>query len=350
MVDKKYCMSSYLAFRFIEDSSKDFFEGTRHNMMPSFDSNNKRIVASAAEIDEAIKDVFSSLKEQQLGILLSGGMDSAILASYMRGRDAYTFRFENGTYQSEELRRAEYYAQRWGLNLHYVDINWNDTVERHLDGILQAKGAPVHSIEPQILQAALQAKQDGISMMVIGESSDLIFGGMDQLLSRDWTVEEFMQRYIFTQPSDVLVDPEDMSYLFERFRCQGNEIDFLQFMDHVFSVESSNSYFNALQTAGMEYIDPYANLKMDKPLDLFRIRSGEPKYLIRELFSMKYPDIPIPDKIPMPRPVDFYFKDWTGPVRHEFKRNLDMRNFTGNQKWQLYCLEHFLDLYEPEKR
>ena len=50
---------------------------------------------------------------------------------------------------------------------------------------MKAKVAPVHSIEPQILQAALQAKADGIEMMFIGESSELIFGGMDGLLSKD---------------------------------------------------------------------------------------------------------------------------------------------------------------------
>ena len=48
---------------------------------------------------------------------------------------------------------------------------------------MTAKCAPVHSIEPQILQAALQAKNDGIEIMFVGESSDLVFGGMDQLLS-----------------------------------------------------------------------------------------------------------------------------------------------------------------------
>lgn len=27
MVDKKYCMSSYMALRYIEDDNKDFYEG-----------------------------------------------------------------------------------------------------------------------------------------------------------------------------------------------------------------------------------------------------------------------------------------------------------------------------------
>lgn len=47
------------------------------------------------------------------------------------------------------------------------------------DDVMKAKEAPVHSIELQILQAALQAKADGIELMIIGESSDLVFGGMD---------------------------------------------------------------------------------------------------------------------------------------------------------------------------
>ena len=138
--------------------------------------------------------------------MLSGGMDSAIVASYMRGCDAYTFRFLGGRFKSGELERAEYYAKYYGLKLHYVDISW-ETVEKYLDAVMQAKCAPVHSIEPQILQAALQAKDDGIDLMFVGESSDLIFGGMDQLLSKDWGFEEFMQRYIFTDPFKVLSEP-----------------------------------------------------------------------------------------------------------------------------------------------
>ena len=70
--------------------------------------------------------------------------------------------------------------------------------------------------------------------MFVGESSDLIFGGMDGLLAKDWTVEEFMNRYIFTKPEEVLVDPESMEYLFERYRAEGDKIDFLTFMDDIF--------------------------------------------------------------------------------------------------------------------
>lgn len=345
MVNKKYCMSSYMALRYIEKADVDFYEGLQHKNYVPLEENKRKPVKTADEIGREIEAYLAQFKDKRMGILLSGGMDSAICASYMSGCDAYTFRFLGGNFQKEELARAEYYAKYYGLNLHYVDISW-DTVTEHLAPVMKAKGAPVHSIEPQILQAALQAKADGIEVMVVGESSDLVFGGMDQLLSKDWTFDAFKERYIFTDPATVLTEAEDMAYLFERYR-QGEKIDFLQFMDDVFSVESSGSYMNAFDVAGMPYIDPYAGLKMADKLDLERVRNGEPKYLIRELMAMRYPEMPVPNKVPMPRPVDAYFADWEGPGRPEFKQNLDMKSFTGNQKWQLYCLEQFLNMHEP---
>lgn len=348
MNNKNFCMSSYLAFRYIEREGMDFYEGLHHENIPSPNEEDLTYVHTADDIDRELKKVFDKLKGEKLGICLSGGMDSAILASYMRGCDAYTFRFLGGAYQKEELARAEYYAAYYGLNLHYVDINW-ETVMTCLRPVIRHKNAPVHSIEPQLYQAALQAKGDGVTRLIVGESSDLLFGGMDGLLSQDWTIEDFKRRYTFLDPAQVLVEPEDMSYLYEKFRIENDKIDFLAFMDYVFSTESSSSYFNAFAAAGMPYTDPYALLRMAEPLDLYRVRHGEPKYLIRELMHKKYPDIPVPNKVPMPRPVDAYFKDWAGPKRPEFRSDIDMSQLTGNQKWQLYCLEQFLDMYEPQE-
>ena len=117
----------------------------------------------------------------------------------------------------------------------------------------------------------------------------------------------------------------------------------MTFMDEVFSIESSSSYLNAFGTAELPYYDPYARLIMRDPLDLNRVRNGEPKYLIRNLYAMNYPELPIPDKIPMPRPVDMIFKDWDGPKRPEFRQDIPMATLTGNQKWQLWCAEQFLN-------
>lgn len=344
-VDKNYCMSSYMAFRYIAKDGVDFYPDMHHANITPIADNKKILVHTADDIDCAIMTQMDKFSGKKKGIMLSGGMDSAIVASYMNGSDAYTFRFLGGNFQKDELSRAEYYAKYYGLKLHYVDITW-ETVLNHLDAVMRAKCAPVHSIEPQILQAALQAKEDGVEMMFVGESSDLVFGGMDQLLSKDWTFDEFKARYTFTDPFVVLNDPVSVDEVFEKYRKEENKIDFLSFMDDIFSIESSSSYMNAFGVAGMDYYDPYARLKMAEPLDLYRVRHGEPKYLIRELMHKKYPDIPVPNKVPMPRPVDEYFKDWKGSMRPEFRRDLDMSKFTGNQKWQMFCLERFLNNHE----
>jgi len=228
--------------------------------------------------------------------------------------------------------------------LHCVDINW-DTVTENLKPVMISKGGPVHSIEPQICQGAIQAKADGVDLMIIGDASDYIFGGMDKLLSKDWSFDAFIKRYIYVDPFDALKEPISVQYLFERYR-RGDGIDFVEILEKLASQESYGSYDNAFITAGLEYFDPYEKLKMAEPLDLQRIRSGESKYLIRELFKMRYPDFPVPEKIPMPRPVEKYFADWAGPKRPEFKDNLDISKYDGNQRWLMWCLEQFLNMID----
>lgn len=341
MVDKNYCMSSYLAFRYIYDCDKDFAIGLKHRVYKHHPDSKKTLVKSALEVDVYLRKIFNSLKGKKIGMMLSGGMDSAILASYMpEGSNAYTFRFLGGRYGQNELKRAEGYAKNYKLNIKYVDISW-DTVEKNLIKLMEHKNAPVHSIEPQIMEAALQAKKDGVEIMIIGDAADYVFGGMDGLLSKDWKFEEFYNRFIYIEPSEVLNAPFDLHYIFEKYR-NGECIDFLGMINTITIDESYASYENAFSTAGLDYVDPYELLKMAEPLDLKRIRSGDTKYLIRDLFKIKYPSFVIPEKTPMPRPVDEYFKNWKGPTRPEFKNNIDMSKFSGNQKWLLYCLDTFL--------
>lgn len=346
MVDKSYCMSSYLSLRYVEDDEKQFFEGLHHQVYKQQPDCHKVLVSDAHDIDIALRNVFRCIANERLGMLLSGGMDSSILASYMpEGADAYTFRFLGGKYQSDELKRAEYYAKYYHLNLHYVDIDWN-TVEQNVDKLMAHKGAPVHSIEPQLFAAALQAKDDGVEMLIIGDAADYVFGGMDGLLSKNWSFDQYVKRTIYVDPAEVLKEPSSMDYLFERYRLGKHSIDYLRFYNEIVTDESYASYENAFETAEINFIDPYELLKMAKPLDLGKIRNGDTKYLIRDLFRMKYPETTVPLKQPMPRPVDLYFENWEGPKRKEFREDIDIQKYNGNQKWLLYCLERFLNNYD----
>ena len=348
MIDKNYCLSSYIAFRYIWKDGKDFYKGLRHKNFQPVADGQKRGVASAQDIYAYIQEQFDELysRYSNIGILLSGGMDSANLAGFLKpGSHAYTFTSDTGVFNAD-VERASYYCSKFGLNHHLINISFDD-YKRYTPIVMASKGAPVHSIEPQIFKAAVMAQNDGVEILIVGESADLIFGGMDQLISKDWNFDDFAARYTFLEPQKVLADPIDMSELYERYRLPEGKIDYMKFMDEVFSIESSGSYMNAFSAAGIEYYDPYARMIMSTPLDMKRVRNGEPKYLVRELFALIYPELPIPFKIPMPRPVDAIFANWEGPSRKEFRQDIRMDTLTGNQKWQLWCAELFLNIFEP---
>ena len=86
-------------------------------------------------------------------------------------------------------------------------------------------------------------------------------------------------------------------------------------------------------------------MKMGKPLDLDRVRSGDSKYHIRDLFRKRYPGRELPEKIAMPRAVDEWMADWKGPERDEFIPGCT-EGMTGKQKFQVFALERFLNLIE----
>lgn len=349
-VDIPFCLSSYMAFRYIWKDGVDFCEGFQHTNYRPIDENLRIGVRTSEDINREIQKQFDELygKYDNIGILLSGGMDSANLASFLKpGSHAYTFVSDSGVFDAD-LERAKKYSSKWKLNHHLVDISFED-FKTYNPIVMRHKYAPVSSIEAQIYKAAIMAKKDGVQLMIVGESADLIFGGMDKLISPKWTFNGFVKRYTFLEPERVLINPINQSELYENYRTGEDSIDYYRFMDEVFAIESSSSYLNAFGAAWMPYYDPYAKLVMSEPLDIERVRRGEPKYLVRGLYAIKYPELEIPFKLPMPRPVDMIFKNWSGPTRPEFRSDIDMYSLSGNQKWQLWCAEQFLNMIDSRR-
>ena len=103
MINKKYCMNSYMAFRYIEKEYMEFYPGMHHSNIQPIPDEQRILVHTSDDIDREIEKQMEQFKDKKKGILLSGGMDSAIVASYLSGSDAYTFRFLGGEYQKEEL-------------------------------------------------------------------------------------------------------------------------------------------------------------------------------------------------------------------------------------------------------
>lgn len=346
MIDKNYCMSSYLTFRFIEDQNINFFENMHHKVYkPKY---RKYGCSNYLDIDKAISEIVE--KEyipNKTAILLSGGMDSAVLASYMpKGTKAYTLKCISNN-AIDETNQAKIYTAKYDLAHEIIEITWDDYLNL-TPQLMKYNCVPVHSIEPQLLKAAIKAKEDGMEKIFTGASADLIFGGMDKLLSKDWIYRDFIKRYTYVDPYLVLKEAVSLENIFLPYK-NGDSINFLEFMQNISLNELNTSYINAFNCGDIEYIDPYSYMYMIEPLDLSKVRSGQSKYLIRELFRNRYPDIEIPEKIPLPRSVNDWLENWEGPKREEFRDDININNFTGDQKWLIFCLEWFLNLHDEGK-
>ena len=208
MIDKDFCLSSYIAFRYIWKDGADFFPGFHHSCYQAIPADQRIPVHTSADIDREIQKQIDVLYEKydNIGILLSGGMDSANLAAYLKpGSHAYTFISDSGVFD-DDVKRAKEYCRRLGLQHHLISIDFDD-YRKYAPIVMAAKDAPVHSIEPQIYKAAVTAKKDGVQMMLVGESADLIFGGMDKLITPLWDFDSFARRYTFLEPDLVLTHP-----------------------------------------------------------------------------------------------------------------------------------------------
>lgn len=310
----------------------------------------RRPIRTSDELLAALRErVAQALDGKKVGLALSGGIDSAILLRLMPDDTvAYTFKcVVPGVETVDETPRAKVYLEQAGRSdvAHkVVPVYWEDMLELS-DPLMMRKGAPIHSIEVQICKAAQQAKADGCDVFVFGETADCIYGGHSNLLARDWTFGDFVDRWSFVQPYKVLRDFDVDLGPYRDYERDGY-IDVLPFLSFFEAPASLNSYMNACGLAGMQLEVPYAHTVMADPLDFERVRRGENKYLVREVFARLYPGLDVPPKTPMPRPMDEWLAGWEGPVRPEFwPRCTD--GMTGDQKWLVFALERFMNLVCP---
>lgn len=347
MVDKKYCMSSYLMYRYIFNKDKSFSNNKKCKIV---DISFKRIPVKSAEdlINSIKKSTEEACKSGKTALALSGGIDSAILAKFMpKGSKAYTFRcVVPGKQVIDESQNAAKWAKICGLKHEIIDIFWED-IEEVAEELMINKGAPIHSIETQIYLAAKRAKNEGIEKLIFGENADIIYGGMDGLLAKDWYLADFIDRYAYIMPYRVLKEPELVLEPFYEYEKNGF-IDGHDFINKYFRQEALGTYHNACETAGVEFVGPYSETFLDEPIDYLRIRGGDTKYLVREAFKILYPKEEIPTKIPMPRPMNEWFEKWKGPRRNEFIPHCT-DNMTGDQKWMVWALEKYLNIIEREE-
>lgn len=337
--DLNFCMNSYLSYRAIVDHDRQFSDRTPpifyHHTVP------RRPILTADELDRHLRSAMNhALKNGPVALMLSSGMDSAILASYLpEGTQTYTLHCHAES-SLDETAAARFFADRNGLKHTVIDIYWDDYI-RYTLPLMKRKGCPIHSIEVQVYKAALQAKADGIKTLIFGETADIIYGGHSQLLSRDWTLDEFTKRFSFVDVTKVLHHPQIIQDPIHPHVQPDGNVDVFGFLNAFEYDVSLGFYNNACALAEMNFFSPYSSSVLGEPLDLARIRKGESKYLIRELFSRIYPGLSMPPKTPLPRPMAQWLKNWHGPLHPEIIPD-HISELTGDQKWYVYALNQFL--------
>ena len=338
------CLNSFLAFRYVVDPAAEWVPGFKP-AYPEISSQGQIPVETMEEIEAQLRAQVAARLTPTTGILLSGGIDSAILAAFLpAGTRAYTIKFNADRFLDESIQAREY-AARLGLRHSVVEVEWADYAASAPE-LMRFKRAPLHAIEVSLHKAALAAQADGIDTLVVGNGADSTFGGMDKLLSRDWTLEEFYRRYTFVDPFLALSDPIDVRSVYRPYLNPDGFIDVQRFLKIVHGIGIIQSFECAIHSAGLALLEPFEQLRYVRPLDLARIRSGDSKYLLKALFRRLYKGMEPPEKIPFARPMDIWLADWAGPARPEFKAGTDWRAFTGDQRWLLYVLEQFLDLLD----
>ncbi len=329
-------------YRFVVDQNRCFHE-KYPNPVTQYDIPRVQI-GDSFELESHLKQVVEqACRGKKTALALSGGIDSAILAKFMpEGSVAYTFKcVVPGVEVTDESPVAARYAEQCGLEHRIVEIYWED-FERYAPLLMARKHAPTHSIEVQIYKAALQAKADGFDAMIFGETADCVYGGHSSLLAQDWAIGPFSDRWSFVKPYHVLREPQWIMEPYREYEQDGM-IRVPEFLTDFEFYASVNFYMNATALADMELIVPYASTHMKHPLDLQRVRAGENKYLVREVFHRLYPDFQVPPKTPMPRPMNEWLEHWEGPTRPEFWPHCT-NGMTGDQKWLVWALERFLNM------
>ena len=73
MTDRDFCLSSYIAFRYIWKDGVDFCEGFQHTNYRPIDDDQRIAVSTSEDIDREIQRQFDDLyaKYDSIGILLS---------------------------------------------------------------------------------------------------------------------------------------------------------------------------------------------------------------------------------------------------------------------------------------
>ncbi len=318
-------------------SAKRYFKLDRH----------PTLVCDENDVDKLFTEYCSKIDFSKTGIMLSGGIDSVLLASYMpKGSYAFTISYPEMK-QKDEVEKAKHFAEEFSLKLVVVPVTFEDVL-KYQDELMKFKGQPLATIEIGIYKMCLEAKKCGLTRVLSGMGADGTFGGTFLLMSRDWTNKEFVDRFTYIDPAIVMKKPVDSMEFYELY--YGNPYYNLQgFLDDV-ETEYTIAYFmNPCELSGIKLYVPYEDCKRGFELSRDDMLNGREKIVLRKLFKKRlgydYEGI----KYAFPRPTEHWLKLYDEKLDEMFFEDSYSRLKKPEQKWVLYTTNHFIRLFSSGK-
>lgn len=210
--------------------------GIRHLRYWDFPAEKATVAPSLRAFDPIFREAVRRQSDIDVdyGVLLSGGIDSALMTAVARSVrpekkiSAYCIRFAEESF--DEGERAAHLARELGCDFIEVNVSAQD-VPRSLRELVRANGEPL--ADPAWIPLSLvtkRASQD-VRLLLAGEGADELFGGYPTYLGARWAshyanlpppVKALAQRAIEALPtSDKKVT---LSFLLKRF-IRGQELD-----------------------------------------------------------------------------------------------------------------------------
>ena len=264
----------YLAFRFTK---------TKYKLPIDFNDEVKRVDPD---------DIEERLKDKTKAILLSGGLDSSLLAAINKPQVAYVAHFPE--IEHDEVKWAKIVAEHLDIELKIIDITRNRYLST-IEYLIKQKGDGLHPNEPCIYLLALQAKKDGYDKVALGSGADELFGGYTDLLINEtkWMSdkETFMERYAYIK--------KDVPIPFKKWKEWG----MYRFLLEIHGAGLIDRAVNACTVAGIEPIFPYLengipqlmwNAPIGQKIDKIILKEIANKYLPREIIYKEKVAFPTP--------------------------------------------------------
>ena len=281
-----------------------------------------------------MKDQFQGKK---VGICLSAGIDSGLVASIFRPSMAYTLVYHgnDGEFVNSELHlNGASHVPVLVTKVTYFNA------AREAIRLLQ-EPIPPHS--PLFYLMAQRAKRDGCDVLLTGLGAEGN-GEMSHFYAHRKRAEFINRLFRMTvDPKSVLKNPSNIDWVFDSY-CTDGVIDVQRFLSEIGTGGATSTNEGAIDLAGVQAFSPFKSLRFSGKYKPYLIAKGMIKPHLSEAYNREYGVAP-PKKKALAAPYRKWMAGWRHS-REEFLTRLHGRvALPGKRRFLVWAIEQYLNKF-----